>query len=205
VREMLGALSAATMRCSRWVDSPARRPALRQLHAAALRSRLHTTPLPTGSTRRGLLAHLAGASRCCSSAPEPSPKIKALVDEIAGLTLLEASELTDALKERLGITSAMMMPAGAAPAGGAPAAAAPAEEEEKPPEKTTFTVRLEKFDAASKIKLIKEVRALTGLGLKEAKELVEGVPKDVKADVKKEEAEEIKAKLEGVGGSVAID
>ena len=71
--------------------------------------------------------------------------------------------------------------------------------------KTHFTVKLEKFDPATKIKLIKEVRAATGLGLKEAKEAVEGAPKELKADVKKEEAEELKAKLEAVGGTVTIE
>ena len=91
------------------------------------------------------------------AAPEVSPKIQALVDQISELTLLEASELTDALKEKLGISGAMMMPAGGGGGGPAPAAAA-AEEEEAVPEKLIFTIKLAKFDAASKIKLIKEVR-----------------------------------------------
>ena len=110
-------------------------------------------------------------------------------------------------QERLGISSAMMMPAApmaaAGPAAGA-AAAAP-DEEEAVVEKAAFSVRLEKYDAASKIKVIKEVRALTGLGLKEAKELIENVPKELKADVKKEEADAIKAKLEEIGGTVVIE
>ncbi|EOD14158.1 hypothetical protein EMIHUDRAFT_451880 [Emiliania huxleyi CCMP1516] len=132
------------------------------------------------------------------------PKIKDLVDQIASLSLLEAAQLTDALKERLGISDAMMMPAaGAAPAAGA--TPPPAAEEAAAPEKTAFSVRLEKFDPASKIKVIKEVRALTGLGLKEAKELVENAPKEIKADVKKEEAEELKEKLEAAGGTVVIE
>jgi large subunit ribosomal protein L7/L12 len=99
----------------------------------------------------------------------------------------------------------MMAPAaGAAPAaGGAPAAAA--EEAAPAAEKTHFTIKLEKFDAGSKIKLIKEVRAYTGLGLKEAKELVEGAPTEIKADVPKEEAESLKEKLEGVGGTIALE
>ena len=132
------------------------------------------------------------------------------MDEIAGLTLLEASELTEALKEKLGITTAMAMPmpaAGAAPAagGGGRGGGAAAEEAPAAEAKTHFTVKLEKFDPATKIKLIKEVRAATGLGLKEAKEAVEGAPKELKADVKKEEAEELKAKLEAVGGTVTIE
>lgn len=90
------------------------------------------------------------------AAPEASPKIQALVDQISELTLLEASELTDALKERLGISGAMMMPAGGA--GPAAPAAAAAVEEEAAPEKLIFTIKLAKFDAATKIKLIKEVR-----------------------------------------------
>ena len=90
------------------------------------------------------------------AAPEVSPKIQALVDQISELTLLEASELTDALKEKLGISGPMMMPAGGG--GGGPAPAAAAAEEEAAPEKRIFTLTLAKFDAASKIKLIKEVR-----------------------------------------------
>ena len=96
----------------------------------------------------------------------------------------------------------MPMQAAAAPAGaggGDAAAAAPAEE------KTSFTIKLESFDAAQKIKVIKEVRGVTDLGLKEAKELVEGAPAVLKKDVKKEEAEEIKAKLAAVGAVVALE
>ena len=90
--------------------------------------------------------------------------------------------------------------------GGAAAAAAPAEEAVAPAaEKTHFTIKLEKFDAGSKIKLIKEVRAFTGLGLKEAKELVESAPCEIKADVVKAEAETVKEKFEGVGGTITLD
>ena len=149
---------------------------------------------------RSLRADVVGAvaparCRCLSTAapssegeaPATSPKVAALVDEIAALSLLEAAELTEALKARLGITSAMMMPAGGGGGGAAGAPAAEAEPEAPAAEKTHFTVKLEKFDAGAKIKLIKEVRAFTGLGLKEAKELVEGAPAEIKADVKKEE------------------
>ena len=107
-------------------------------------------------------------------------------------------------QERLGISGAMMMPAGGGGGGPAAAAAAAPAAEEAAPEKLIFTVKLAKFDAATKIKLIKEVRAITGLGLKEAKELVENAPSDVKADVKKEEAEEMKKKLEEVGGTIEL-
>ena len=99
-----------------------------------------------------------------------------------------------------------MAPAAGAGAGAAPAAAAaPAEEAAAPAEKTHFAIKLEKFDAASKIKLIKEVRAYTGLGLKESKELVEGAPAEIKADVPKAEAESLKEKLEAVGGTIVLE
>lgn len=96
----------------------------------------------------------------------------------------------------------MAAPSAAAPAAAPAAAAAPVE---AAPEKTAFTVVLESFNAADKIKLIKEVRAITGLGLKEAKEAVEGAPKTLKADIKKAEADEIKAKLEAAGGKVKLE
>lgn len=99
----------------------------------------------------------------------------------------------------------MAAPMGAsAPAAPVAAAAAPAAAEPVV-EKTEFTVILQSFDAAAKIKLIKEVRALTGLGLKEAKEAVEGAPKALKEAVKKAEAEDIKAKLEAAGGKVKLE
>ena len=188
----------------------ATRAAATLLRGGAGRAGPSLLPLPRALALRG---PLGAARRFCATeaaAAPLSPKVQQLVDEIAGLTLLEASELTEALKEKLGITTAMAMPmpaAGAAPAaGGGGAAAAPAAEEAPAAEaKTHFTVKLEKFDPATKIKLIKEVRAATGLGLKEAKEAVEGAPKELKADVKKEEAEELKAKLEAVGGTVTIE
>lgn len=96
----------------------------------------------------------------------------------------------------------------AAPAGGAAAGAGEGEEaaaEEAKPEKTEFNVILESYDSASRVKLIKEIRAITGLGLKEAKDVVESAPKQLKADVKKEEAEAIKEKVEAVGGKVKVE
>lgn len=120
------------------------------------------------------------------------------------LNLLEFSDFTKLLGKKLGMPEDMMSGGGmmmapgmmAAPAGGAPAAGgaevAPAAAEEK----TSFTLKLDGFDAASKIKVIKEVRAITELGLKEAKELVEGAPCVVKPGITKEEAEELKKKLE---------
>ncbi len=119
-----------------------------------------------------------------------------LVETIGNLTLTEASELKKALEEKFGVTAAapMMMGGMMAPAG----PAAPAEEEQ-----TEFTVELTNA-GASKINVIKVVRELTGLGLKEAKDLVEGAPKAVKEGASKEESEQIKKKLEEAGASVTL-
>ena len=123
--------------------------------------------------------------------------INAIADQIQGLTLLEASQLVKLLEEKLGVSAAAAAPVAAAGGGGAAAAAAPVEE------KTEFNVILTAA-GANKINVIKEVRAITGLGLKEAKDLVEGAPKDVKVDVKKDEADKIKAQLEAAGAQVDI-
>jgi large subunit ribosomal protein L7/L12 len=116
-----------------------------------------------------------------------------IVDELSSLTVLEAAELAKLLEEKWGVSAA----AAVAVAGPAAAAAAPAEE------KTEFTVMLAAA-GDKKIEVIKEVRALTGLGLKEAKDLVEGAPKAVKEGVNKEEAEKIKAQLEKAGAKVEL-
>ena len=121
-----------------------------------------------------------------------SEKITAMIEEIKGLTVLELSELVHALEEEFGVSAAAM----AAPAAGA---AAPAAEE-----KTEFDVVLTGFDAAQKIKVIKVVREITGLGLKEAKEVVENAPKAIQEGVAKDKAEEIKAKLEEAGAAVTL-
>lgn len=120
-----------------------------------------------------------------------------VIKYIEGLTVLELSELVKALEERLGVSAAAVAVAPAAGAAGAAPAAA-AEEE-----KTEFNVILTSF-GAEKIQVIKVVRAITSLGLKEAKDLVEGVPKPVKEGVAKAEAEDIKKKLEEVGATVEI-
>ncbi|RDE09738.1 50S ribosomal protein L7/L12 [Pelagibacterium lacus] len=118
-----------------------------------------------------------------------------LVDDLSALTVLEASELSKLLEEKWGVSAAA--PVAVAAAGGAAAAAAPAEEQ------TEFDVIL--TDAgAQKINVIKEVRAITGLGLKEAKDLVEGAPKPVKEGVNKAEAEDLKGKLEAAGAKVEL-
>jgi large subunit ribosomal protein L7/L12 len=121
--------------------------------------------------------------------------LNTIVDQLSGLSIMEAAELVKKLEEKWGVSAAAapVMMAG----GGAAAAAAPAEE------KTEFTVVL--VDAgANKINVIKEVRAITGLGLKEAKDLVEGAPKEVKAGVAKAESDELKKKLEAAGAKVEI-
>src|ERR687897_2771191 len=116
-----------------------------------------------------------------------------LVDDLSSLTVLEAAELAKLLEEKWGVSAA----AAVAVAGPAAAAAAPAEE------KTEFTVVLAAA-GEKKIEVIKEVRAITGLGLKEAKDLVEGAPKPVKEGASKEDAEKIKATLEKVGAKVEL-
>jgi large subunit ribosomal protein L7/L12 len=120
--------------------------------------------------------------------------LNAIVEQLSGLTVMEAADLVKQLETKWGVSAAaapVMMAAGGA------AAAAPVEE------KTEFTVVL--LDAgANKINVIKEVRAITGLGLKEAKDLVEGAPKEVKAGVPKAEADELKKKLDAAGAKVEI-
>lgn len=129
-----------------------------------------------------------------------SEKLQAIVEQIAGLTLLEASELVKLMEEKFGVSAAAAaVVAGPAVAGAPAAAAAPAVEE-----KTEFDVILAAIDPAKKINVIKVVRELTSLGLKEAKDLVEGAPKPIKEGVSKEEAESIKKKLEEAGAKVEI-
>jgi len=119
--------------------------------------------------------------------------LNAIAEQLSGLTIMEASGLVKQLEEKWGVSAA----AAVAVAGPAVAAAAPAEE------KTEFSVVLTEA-GANKINVIKEVRAVTGLGLKEAKDLVEGAPKEVKGGVTKDEAAEIKKKLEAAGGKVEV-
>jgi large subunit ribosomal protein L7/L12 len=121
--------------------------------------------------------------------------LEKIVDELSSLTVLEAAELAKLLEEKWGVSAAAAVAVAAAP--GAAAAAAPVEE------KTEFTVVLAAA-GDKKIEVIKEVRAITSLGLKEAKDLVEGAPKPVKEGVSKEEADKIKAALEKVGAKVEL-
>jgi large subunit ribosomal protein L7/L12 len=120
--------------------------------------------------------------------------LQKIVDELSGLTVLEAADLAKLLEEKWGVSAAAAVAVAAGPAA---AGAAPAEE------KTEFTVMLAGV-GDKKIEVIKEVRAITGLGLKEAKDLVEGAPKAVKEGVNKEEADKIKATLEKVGAKVEL-
>jgi len=127
-----------------------------------------------------------------------APHLHALADEIVGMSMLEVKELVDRVADHFGIEESddddMAGDAGA-----------DAAVEEVVEVKTIFDLKLTGFDAKSKIKVIKEVRAITGLGLKEAKELVEGAPKTVMKDIKMEEAEKLKEKLEAVGATVEIE
>lgn len=127
---------------------------------------------------------------------EVSPEMEQFISYVEKLTVLELSKLVKALEERLGVSAAAPVAVAAAPApGGAPAAAAE--------EQTEFTVVLADM-GAKKVAVIKEVRAITGLGLKEAKDLVESAPKPVKEGVSKEEAQKLKAQLEAAGAKVEV-
>jgi large subunit ribosomal protein L7/L12 len=124
--------------------------------------------------------------------------INAIAEQIQGLTLLEASQLVKLLEERLGVSAAAAAPVAVAGGGGGAAAAAPAAEE-----KTEFSVVLTAV-GANKINVIKVVREVTSLGLKEAKDLVDGAPKPVKEGVSKDEAETIKKKFVDAGATVEV-
>jgi large subunit ribosomal protein L7/L12 len=123
--------------------------------------------------------------------------LQKLVDELSSLTVLEAAELSKLLEDKWGVSAAAPVAMAAAPAAGAAAAAAPAEEQ------TEFTVILAKA-GDKKINVIKEIRTITGLGLKEAKDLVEGAPKTVKEGVNKDEAAKLRKMLEDQGASVEV-
>lgn len=125
-------------------------------------------------------------------------KVEKIVEMIEGLTALELSDLAKTLGDKFDVAPMAAMPAGALAAAGAAGGAAPAEEE-----KTEFDVVLSAF-GEKKLQVIKVVRAVTGLGLKEAKDLVEGAPSPVKEAVTKEEAQEVKTKLEEVGATVEV-
>ena len=136
-----------------------------------------------------------------------SPKVEELFHKIIWLDMVEVHLLAELINEKMGITISdaerKRIESGGSIGGGG-GKKKEAVEEEVVEEKTAFDLKLTAFDAKSKIKVIKEVRSITSLGLKEAKELVEGVPATVKKDIKKEEAEELKTKLESLGATIEI-
>lgn len=142
---------------------------------------------------------------------KPSERVISLVDEISDLTLLEVADLTEVLMKKLNINEmpimTMMIPGMGigGKVGGGVGGATKGGEEKKAAEKTAFDLKLEGFDAAGKIKIIKEVRTFTDLGLKEAKELVEKAPTLLKKGVTKEEAEKIIEKMTAVGAKVTME
>ncbi|EFQ95174.1 hypothetical protein PTT_06896 [Pyrenophora teres f. teres 0-1] len=143
------------------------------------------------------------------AAAPTNPKIATIVDQISQLTLLETADLVSTLKTRLNIPDMPMGGFAAGPGGAGPAAAAaPVEEEEAAPaaaEKTLFNLKLEKFDAGAKPKVIKEIKAMLGLSLVDSKKFVESAPKLMKEGVPKEEAEKIVETLKALGATVIMD
>ncbi|KAF3440731.1 hypothetical protein FNV43_RR19017 [Rhamnella rubrinervis] len=174
-----------------------------------------STPIKSQSlSPRNGLQLLRDYNTASSEPRPPAPeRVVAIVDEISDLTLLEVADLTEVLREKLGVkdmpSMMVMMPGmgfgGLKGAGKGGAVAAAVKGGEKAAEKTAFDVKLEEFDAAARIKVIKEVRMFTDLGLKEAKELVEKAPTLLKKGVTKEEAEAIIAKMKEVGAKVTME
>mmetsp|Transcript_23433 Transcript_23433/g.30425 ORF Transcript_23433/g.30425 Transcript_23433/m.30425 type:complete len:179 (-) Transcript_23433:280-816(-) len=135
-----------------------------------------------------------------------SPKIEALCDDVCKLNVIELAEFLELFKEKAGLKDSDLM--GAAPvAVAAPVGAVSTEEAAAPPkeEKEFFDIKLTGYDDKAKIKIIKEIRGLTGLGLKEAKEVVEGVPSVFMKEIKKEEADEIVKKITELGGKIELE
>lgn len=188
------------------------------LAAASRSSRLlsrqcdHATPAVSASSSnimessRALSAGAAHDARSVQHNYETpcSPKVDAVFEKILELDMVEVHIVTELLAEKLGMNiNAAALGAGAG-GGGKNAGAEGSDETAAAAEKTSFDLKLVGFDAKAKIKVIKEVRTMASLGLKEAKDLVEGVPKTVMTGIKKDEAEELKAKLEGLGATVEI-
>ena len=188
--------------CERWKILSTKDP-LAAMIRQALRpaTRIVGTPALRACVRFNATAADAGAASLAAAPVDP--KIAAIVDQISTLTLLETSALVTELKTRLNISDIALPAAGAAPAA-APAAEAEAPKEEVE-EKTIFSIKLESFDAKAKPKIIKEVKTLLGLSLVEAKKFVEAAPKVLKDNVAKEDADKIKATLEGLGAKVALE
>ncbi|PYH40746.1 mitochondrial 54S ribosomal protein bL12m [Aspergillus saccharolyticus JOP 1030-1] len=161
---------------------------------------------PTTSLRLSSASYLSSSRRWQSteSAAPANPKITQIVDQISQLNLLETADLVASLKSRLNIPD---LPVGGFAMAAAPAAPAAAEEEEAPvqQEKTLFNLKLESIDAASKAKIIKEIKNMLGLSLVDSKKFVESAPKVLKESVPKEEAEKIIETLKAVGAKVTMD
>ena len=170
----------------------------------------HTTQNPNPNLLALIQSKHPSFKSSSAQPPAPSEQVSAIADELSGLTLLEVSDLVEVLRDRLGITemppTMMVMMPGMVPGEqkGKGGGAAAKKVEEKA-EKTVLDVKLEGFDAAAKIKVIKEVRSFTDLGLKEAKDLVEKSPTLLKKGVTKEEAESIIAKMKEVGAKVSME
>ncbi|XP_050242896.1 uncharacterized protein LOC126691778 [Quercus robur] len=169
----------------------------------------HTTQNPNPNLLAPIQSKLPSFKSSSAQPPAPSEQVSAIVDDLSGLTLLEVSDLVEVLHDRLGITemppTMMVMMPGMVPGGLKGKGGGAAKKVEEKAEKTVLDVRLEGFDAAAKIKVIKEVRTSTDLGLKEAKDLVEKSPTLLKKGVTKEEAESIIAKMKEVGAKVSME
>lgn len=139
----------------------------------------------------------------------PTDRVFRLVDEISGLTLVEISELSSILRKKLGMTDmpvvGVMKPGAAGLAGMGMKASSATAKEEKKAEKTVYELKLESYEASAKIKIIKEVRSFTDLGLKEAKDLVEKTPSVLKKGLSKEEGEQIIEKMKALGAKVILE
>lgn len=166
-------------------------------------SRIQSKSLCTGTT----IPKKDNGAAVVKSIGISSPRVASLLDELVSLNMLEVKELTAGLKDRLGIDDSMGSQISYNPAAfaGMFGAAPQAPSEEKEPEKTNFNLKLDKFEAGKKIAVIKEIRAITGLGLKEAKALVEDAPKVFKNEVAKDEAEQIREKLKEIGAEVVLE
>lgn len=163
-----------------------------------------STIMPVDISRRNL-HNTPAAFNQAKDDIKNSPKLDELFQKILYLDMVEIHLLTELINEKLGVKISDAEKARIAKGGsGGGAKSDEAPKEEVKEEQTAFDLKLTGFDAKAKIKVIKEVRAITGLGLKEAKELVEGVPSAIKKGIKKEEAEELKTKLEAVGAQLEI-
>ncbi|XP_062189700.1 uncharacterized protein LOC133892766 [Phragmites australis] len=152
-----------------------------------------------------LVPRLRRLSTSAATAAGEDPKLSRIADEILALSPAELDDYAALLRLKLRLSLTSSAAAGASPAGTGDAASGAAGSKEAAAVKTAFDVKIEKYDAAAKIKIIKEVRAVTDLGLKEAKELVEKAPVVVRAGLPKEEAEALAAKLKAAGAAVALE